>query len=172
MSPDAAALFSLLDRLNIPHSTIEHPPLFTVEESRALRGEIAGAHTKNLFVKDKAGQLFLITAEEESPLDLKRIDKVIGAKGRVSFANAEQLWAHLRVEPGSVSPCGLIHDTEGAVRFVLERRLLDHALINMHPLTNTRTTTLPAEGFLRFLAAIGHSPAILDLPWREQEAAG
>jgi Ala-tRNA(Pro) deacylase len=162
----SAKAFALLDELGIAHPTIEHPPLHTVEESQALRGEIAGGHTKNLFVKDKGGNLFLITAEEDSSLDLKTIDKVIGAKGRVSFANAEQLMTHLGILPGSVSPLALVNDREGKVRFVIEKSLLDHGVINVHPLVNTRTSSISRSGLLAFCRATGHEPAILDLPHR------
>lgn len=162
----SAPAFDLLEKLGIACRTIEHPPLFTVEESQALRGSIAGGHTKNLFVKDKAGRLFLITAEEDSPLDLKLIDKVIGAKGRVSFASAEQLLAHLGIAPGSVSPLALVNDKAGAVTFILEKKLLDHAVINVHPLINTRTSALPAEGLLAYCRATGHDPVVLELPHR------
>lgn len=163
---DPAAVFALLDRLGCEYRSITHPPLHTVEESRALRGVIAGGHTKNLFVKDKAGALYLITAEEDSPLDLKTMDKAIGARGRLSFASAEQLLAHLGILPGSVSPLALLNDQEARVRFVIEKKLLDHARINVHPLVNTMTTTLPREALLAFARATGHEPAVLDLPYR------
>jgi Ala-tRNA(Pro) deacylase len=165
----SAKAFDLLAKLGISCRTLEHPPLHTVEESRALRGEIAGGHVKNLFLKDKAGQFYLITAEEDSPLDLKTMDKVIGARGRVSFASAEQLMTYLGILPGSVSPLALVNDTGGAVRFILERKLLAHAMLNVHPLVNTRTSTIPQEGLLAYVRATGHEPAILDLPCRTPE---
>lgn len=158
--------FDLLTRLGIAHETLEHPPLFTVEESRALRGAIPGGHTKNLFVKDKGGSFYLITAEEDSPLDLKTIDKVIGAKGRVSFGSAEQLMACLGVEPGSVTPLALVHDKAGAVHFVLEKKLLDHDRINVHPMINTRTTGMASADLLSFIRATGHEVNVLELPHR------
>lgn len=161
--------FALLEQLGVSHQTIEHPPLHTVEESQALRGEIAGGHTKNLFLKDKGGNLFLVTAQEDSPLDLKTIDKVIGAKGRVSFASADQLLTHLGILPGSVSPLALINDVAGRVRFVIEKRLLDHEVINVHPLVNTRTSSISAPGLLAYCRASGHQPAILELPHRLPE---
>ena len=163
--PSAPAL-ALLNRLEIAYATVEHPPLFTVGESQALRGSIPGGHTKNLFVKDKGEQFYLITAQEDSPLDLKTMDKVIGAKGRVSFGSAEQLMAHLGVEPGSVTPLALINDTIGAVRFVLEKKLLAHQKINAHPLINTRTTSMATTNLLVYVRATGHDPAILELPYR------
>lgn len=166
----SAKVFELLAKLGINHVTIEHPPLHTVEESRALRGEIAGGHVKNLFVKDKGGSFYLITAEEDSPLDLKTIDKAIGAKGRVSFASAEQLMTHLGILPGSVSPLALVNETAGAVRFIIERKLLDHAVLNVHPLINTRTSSIATEGLLAFVRATGHEPAAMALPYRAPAA--
>lgn len=158
--------YALLDRLGIAYPTLEHPPLHTVEESRALRGEIAGGHVKNLFVKDKGGNFFLITAEEDSPLDLKTIDKVIGAKGRVSFASADQLMAHLGILPGSVSPLALVNDAGRAVRFFLEKKLMRHDILNVHPLVNTRTSSIARDDLLRYVEATGHEVAVLDLPHR------
>ena len=158
--------FELLDRLGIAHETVSHPPLHTVEESRQLRGVLEGGHVKNLFVKDKAGRFFLITAEEGSPLDLKAIDKIIGARGRISFASAEQLAGHLGVLPGSVTPLALVNDRAGAVTFVLERKLLANARINVHPLVNTMTTGLATADLLRFIEATGHAIDALDLPYR------
>jgi Ala-tRNA(Pro) deacylase len=163
--------FALLARLGISHTTIEHPPLHTVEESRALRGEITGGHVKNLFVKDKGGSFYLITAEEDSPLDLKTMDKAIGAKGRVSFASAEQLMTHLGILPGSVSPLALVNDTAGIVRFVLEKKLLDHAILNVHPLINTRTSSLATAALLAYISATGHEPTVLALPYRTLETS-
>jgi Ala-tRNA(Pro) deacylase len=162
----SAKVFNLLEKLGIAHTTIEHPPLHTVEESRALRGEIAGGHVKNLFVKDKGGSFYLITAEEDSPLDLKTMDKAIGAKGRVSFASAEQLMAHLGILPGSVSPLALVNETAGVVRFIIEERLLGHAILNVHPLVNTRTSSITTEGLLAFVRATGHEPVAVPLPHR------
>ena len=77
--PRRADLLAFLDRLGIATTTVEHPPLFTVEESRALRGEIAGGHTKNLFLKDKKDRVFLVVAEEDAAIDMKTLHKRIGS---------------------------------------------------------------------------------------------
>ncbi|MFY8113733.1 MAG: prolyl-tRNA synthetase associated domain-containing protein [Rhabdaerophilum sp.] len=161
------AALAFMAELGIRATTIEHPPLHTVEESRALRGEISGAHTKNLFLKDKGSNLFLVTAEESSPLDLKQIDKVIGAKGRVSFASAEQLLEALGILPGSVSPLALVNDRAGRVRFILEEKLAEAAIINVHPLVNTMTTSLATPDLRRYIEATGHAITALPLPYRE-----
>jgi Ala-tRNA(Pro) deacylase len=166
-NPDPSApVFDLLAKLGIHPTTHEHIALHTVAESRALRVDMPGAHTKNLFVKDKASALYLITAEEDSPLDLKAMDKVIGAKGRLSFGSAEQMMTHLGITPGSVSPLALVNETAGVVRFVIEKKLLSADLINVHPLINTRTTALTPANLLAFLAATGHAPQVAELPYR------
>lgn len=160
----AAPLFNRLADLGIFQSTIEHPAVFTVAESQALRGRIPGAHCKNLFVKDKKGRLFLVSTLEDARLDLKRLHEAIGAQGRVSFASAEQLRLHLGVEPGSVTPFAAMNDTDRSVSVVLQEELMTHDLMNFHPLTNTMTTTIRGTDLVRFLEAVGHAPRIVSLP--------
>lgn len=154
-------LLAFLDGLGIETTTVTHPPLFTVAESQSLRGSIAGAHTKNLFVKDKKSNHFLITVEEEAVVDLKRVHEIIGGSGRVSFGNAEAMMTYLGVAPGSVTAFGLVNDTQHAVRFVLDAGLMAHETINAHPLTNAATTSIRRDDLLRFARATGHEPAIL-----------
>jgi Ala-tRNA(Pro) deacylase len=157
-SPDD--LFALLDRLGIRHATVQHPPLFTVEESQFLRGQIAGGHTKNLFLKDKRGALFLVTALEEAEIDLKSLHRRLGASGRFSFGSAEQMLATLGVEPGSVTPFGALNDTEARVTVVLDAAMMAHQALNFHPLVNTMTTSIGRDDLVRFLAATGHDARI------------
>ena len=153
-------LFTFLDRLDIRHSTVRHPPLFTVEQSQALRGTIPGAHTKNLFLKDKKGALFLVTALEDAAIELKSLHNRLGAKGRLSFGSADLLLDTLGVEPGSVTPFGALNDRQARVTFVLDAALMRHDTINAHPLTNTMTTTIGRDDLLKFLRATGHEPRI------------
>jgi Ala-tRNA(Pro) deacylase len=159
LTPDD--LFQRLEALGISTSTVRHPPLFTVEESKALRGEIPGAHTKNLFVRDKKGRFFLITVEEEAEVDLKTLHRGIGASGRLSFGKPEQLMALLGVAPGSVTVFGAANDLAGEVSVVLDSGLLQNDIINAHPLTNEATTSIRREDLLHFLKQSGHPPAIL-----------
>ena len=166
--PIAAALFARLDALGIAHHTLQHVAVFTVAESQGLRGSIAGAHAKNLFVKDKKGRLFLVTALEDAALDLKKLHEAIGAQGRVSFANADQLRHHLGVEPGSVTPFAALNDSAGAVTVVLQQALMERPVLNFHPLTNTATTTISNTDLVAFLTDTGHPPRIVALP----ESAG
>lgn len=151
-----------LAELGLAHETHWHAPVFTVEESRALRGAIAGAHTKNLFVKDKKGRLFLLVCEEATAVDLKGVHRLIGAQGRVSFAGPEPLAAHLGVEPGSVTAFAAMNDEEGVVTVALDKALLDHDTVNAHPLTNHATTSIGRDDLLTFLAASGHRPIVVD----------
>jgi Ala-tRNA(Pro) deacylase len=153
-------LFAALDRLGIRHRTVTHPPLFTVEQSQSLRGAIPGGHTKNLFLKDKKGALYLVTALEDAVIELKSLHRRLGAGGRFSFGSAELLLETLGVAPGAVTPFGAINDSAGRVAVVLDRALMAYPIINAHPLVNTMTTSVARDDLLRFLAATGHSPRI------------
>jgi Ala-tRNA(Pro) deacylase len=153
-------LFAFLDRLGIGHTTVTHPPLFTVEQSRSLRGQIPGGHTKNLFLKDKRDAFYLVTALEDAVIELRSLHRLLGASGRFSFASAEALRHLLGVEPGSVTPFAAINDRAGTVTVVLDAALLRYDLVNCHPLVNTMTTTVSRSGLVDFLAATGHPPRI------------
>ncbi len=159
-----ADLFALFERLGIEARTYEHVPVFTVAESRAIKEAIPGGHSKNLFLKDKKGRLFLVVAEAETRIDLKRLHEAIGASGRLSFGTAEQLREHLGVEPSSVTPFAAVNDREGRVSVVLDAALMAHERVNFHPLVNTATTGVSREDLVRFLEATGHAPRILRLP--------
>jgi Ala-tRNA(Pro) deacylase len=155
-------LLSFLDRLGIAHATVTHPPLFTVADSQGLRGQIPGGHTKNLFLKDKAGSLFLLVADENAAIELKSIHHRIGSK-RISFGSADLLAQHLGVTPGSVTPFAAINDAVGAVSVILDAAMMRHAVLNFHPLINTMTTSIAAADLVTFLEATGHLPRILPL---------
>lgn len=159
-----ASLLAYLADLGIAAETHEHPATFTVAESAPVKAAIPGAHSKNLFVKDKKGRLFLVTARDETRIDLKRLHEAIGASGRLSFGTAEQLREHLGVEPGSVTPFAAINDVAGRVSVVLDAALMAHERVNFHPLVNTMTTGLHRDDLVRFLRATGHEPRILALP--------
>jgi len=152
-------LFAFLDRLAVPHQTATHPPLFTVEQSQALRGTIPGGHTKNLFLKDKKDAVFLVVAPEDAKIDLKTLHHRLGA-GRFSFGSAELMRTLLGVEPGAVTAFGVINDTAQRVQVVLDAGLMRNAVINCHPLVNTMTTSISRDGLIAFLEATGHKPRI------------
>jgi Ala-tRNA(Pro) deacylase len=157
-SPDD--LFAYLDSLGIAHRTVTHAPIFTVEESRALMSRVPGVHSKNLFLRDKKGTLFLIVASEDAAIELKSLHRVLGASGRFSFGSADLLRETLGVEPGSVTPFAAINDKAARVTVVLDAAMMAHAVLNFHPLVNTATTTIAREGLLKFLEAVGHRPRI------------
>ena len=152
-------LFAFLDRLGIAHPTVAHPPLFTVEQSQALRGRIPGGHSKNLFLKDKSGRLFLLVLLEDARVDLKTLPATLGSS-RLSFGSADLLRETLGVEPGSVTPFALLNDGEARVTPVLDQAMMTHEVLNYHPLVNTMTTSIRAGDLLKFVAATGHSPLI------------
>ncbi|MBN9049533.1 MAG: prolyl-tRNA synthetase associated domain-containing protein [Rhizobiales bacterium] len=153
-------LFAALDRLGISHTTVSHPPLFTVAESRDLRGKIPGGHTKNLFLRDKKAAVYLVVASEDALIDLKGLHRRLGANGRFSFGSAELMMELLGVRPGSVTPFGVINDTEHRVSVVLDAAMMEHSVLNYHPLDNTMTTTIGRDDLVRFLEATGHPPRI------------
>jgi len=153
-------LFAALDRLGIKHPTVSHPPLFTVEQSQGLRGTIPGGHTKNLFLKDKKGALYLVTAPEDAAIELKSLHRRLGATGRFSFGSAEQMLEVLGVTPGAVTPFGAINATAGLLTIVLDRGLMQNAIINAHPLVNTMTTSIDRDDLVEFLRSTGHEPRI------------
>jgi Ala-tRNA(Pro) deacylase len=167
LSPQA--LLDHLDALGIAAETFEHEPVFTVAESRPVKARIPGAHSKNLFVKDKKGRLFLITAKDETPIDLKRTHEAIGASGRLSFGSAEQLRRVLGVEPGSVTPFAIVNDRAGQVTMILDANLMEHERVNFHPLVNSMTTGVSREDLLKFIRSTGREPVILRLPEPPQE---
>jgi Ala-tRNA(Pro) deacylase len=150
-------LFAKLDGLGIAHTTHQHRPVFTVEESRDLKAALPGGHSKNLFLKDKKGRLFLLSALGDTAIDLNAVSKLIGS-GRFSFGNAELLLQHLGVTPGSVTLFGLINDTERHVTVVLDEGLFAHDPVNFHPLRNHATTAISPADMLKFVRATGHEP--------------
>ncbi|HEY1452262.1 MAG TPA: prolyl-tRNA synthetase associated domain-containing protein [Roseiarcus sp.] len=163
-------LLDYLGSLSIEAETVDHPALHTVEDSRALRGDIPGGHTKNLFVKDKKNRLFLLVMGETTEIDLKRVHEKIGAQGRVSFGSAELLEEVWGVRPGAVTPFGAINDVAGRVSVILDEAMMRHQRLNFHPLVNTRTTGLASADLMKFLRATGHEPLVVALG--QEQAAG
>ena len=156
-------LFARLDALGIAQRTVEHPPVFTVEEAKALRGNLAGHHIKNLFLRNKKEEMWLVVALEDRAIDLKRLGEVLGA-GKLSFGSPDRLRRHLGVEPGSVTPFALVNDEGHLVRLALDRALAEGGPVNAHPLVNTMTTAIATADLLRLFEATGHAPRWLDFP--------
>jgi Ala-tRNA(Pro) deacylase len=164
-SPEAreAALYARLDALGIKRTTYTHAPVFIVEEAKTLRGTLSGGHTKNLFLKDKKGGLWLVVLREELRVDLNALSKQLGSP-RFSFGSSELLEATLGVPPGSVTPFSLINDREHRVHVVLDAGMMALDPLNFHPLRNDRTTAIAAEGLMAFVRACGHDPLVVELP--------
>jgi Ala-tRNA(Pro) deacylase len=158
-SPDD--LFAYLDALGIAHSTVWHEAMFTVEQSSAVKADMPGAHTKNLFLKDKDGQLVLIAAEAHGSIRLNQLHKLIGT-ARLSFGAPELMTEVLGVVPGSVTAFALMNDKAGRVRFLVDAVLAAAEMVNFHPLVNTGTTAISQADFRRFVEATGHGFEVLD----------
>ncbi len=155
-------LIKQLEALGISTTTVEHPPVFTVEDAKSLRGNLSGGHSKNLFLKDKKGDLWLVVALEDRKINLKTLRKSIGS-APLSFAKPELLMEVLGLRPGSVTPFGVINDTSGRVSVVLDKELMSYDILNFHPMTNTATTQIKPEGLESFLHHTGHCPLVADL---------
>ena len=160
-------LFRRLDALDIAHQTVSHPPVFTVAEAAAARGHLPGGHCKSLFLKDKKGGFWLVIMLEERRIDLNKLAVRLAAP-RFSFGAAADLGALLGVRPGSVTPFALVNDGAHRVTPVLDREMLDHDPLNYHPLANDLTTAIAPADLLRFIAACGHQPRVVDLAGLER----
>ena len=163
MPATPAELFAFFDQLGVTHSTVDHPPFFTVEEGRPWHDRIPGLHCKNLFIKDRKGGIWLVVLPADKRADLARLEKALGAP-RFSFARPEVLQEVLELTPGSVTPFGLINDRQRRVTVVLDEEMLDSEQVNFHPLHNAASTTLSTADLVRFVRALGYDPTIVRVP--------
>ena len=155
----SAEFLAYLEKLGIPFVNTPHPPAFTVEDGNKYWADIKGVHCKNIFCKDAKDRLWLIVAPANEPVNLKTLPEKIGSK-RLSFASPAIMEETLGVTPGSVTPFGLINDTELKISVVLDKSMMEAELINFHPLENTATTTVTPKGLMDFIAHCGHRPQI------------
>ncbi len=155
------ALLQRLTDLGIEQRTIEHDRVYTVEEARTLRGDLPGAHVKNLFLRNRSGAMWLVTCEADRRVNLKVLATAVGA-GRLSFGSEARLMGYLGVTAGSVTTFGVINDHAGDVRVVLDSALLDESVINLHPLDNGMTTALAPADLVHFLEQEEHEPQLLN----------
>ena len=162
MPASRADLMARFSELRIKTHTREHPPVFTVEEAQALRGQIPGGHCKNLFLKDEKGAVWLIVCLEDARIDLKSVPARIGSR-RLSFGKPDLLMELLGVEPGSVTPFGLINDAGNRITVILEERMMQEPLLNYHPLSNDATTTIASADLVSFIRSCGHEPRVVAL---------
>lgn len=166
MTDAEVRLYDDLAALGIAYVVHEHPPVFTVEESSQHNRHIDGAHTKNLFLKDKEGVFWLVTVPDDSRVDLKALPQAIGC-GRVSFGKAEDMERLLGISPGSVTSLAAINDSEGMVNFVLDASLAEVETINCHPLRNSATLSIAPSDLIRALTHWRHMPTITSIPTLE-----
>ena len=157
------ALLAALTAAGIAHRTLDHAAVHTVDAARALRGDLPGLHTKNLFLRNKKGRMWLVTMLADRVVDLSALGAQIGA-GRVSFGSERRLMENLGLRPGAVSPLAVINDHAHAVQLVIDAELLVGPDVWVHPLVNTRTTGLAPDALVSWLTSIGHAPDVLHLP--------
>ena len=156
MSPEEAAVHDALSHLGVTFQRFEHPPVYTVEQALEHWAGIDAVHCKNLFLRNKKGDRhYLVVAAHTTTVDIAALAARVG-EGRLSFASAERLAAHLGLTPGAVSPFGLINDPTGRVRVVLDKNLRSATRVGFHPNVNTATVVLAFTDFERFLAARGN----------------
>jgi Ala-tRNA(Pro) deacylase len=161
MTATRADLIAFLNAQGIDHVTLDHAAVFRVGEGEAALDALPGGHTKNLFLEDNKGAMWLVSALQTTRIDLKALPAAIGS-GRLSFGKPARLASSLGVTPGSVTAFALINDSERRVRFILDKALADADPVNFHPLENTATTSVSQAGFRRFLAALGVEPLVVD----------
>jgi len=154
-------LYDYLKGLNIAYTIYEHAPAYTVEEASKVAAHVPGGWCKNLFLKDSKKRVWLITALFDAKIDLKKTSKALQAP-ELRFADAQMLMQYLGVEPGSVTPLGLINDTEHAVHVVLDKKIFDYDIIAMHPLVNNASVTLSPDDLVRFIEACGNKLLVFD----------
>ncbi len=155
-------LYNCFKRLQIDYKSFKHPAVYTVEQSKKKTGFLPGAHTKNLFLRDKKRNLWLVSALDNQIIELKSLRRFLGATGNLSFGDAAMLQENLGVEPGSVTPFAIINDKRRAVKVVLDKNLLDYCKINAHPLRNNMTVAIAPKDLLRFLKAYNHPPIVVN----------
>lgn len=160
-------LFAFFDKLGIEHSTLSHPPVFTVEEGKGWHDKIPGMHCKNLFMKDKKKKLWLIVMPGDKRAHLAQLMREIGS-ARLSFGKPELLEEVLNITPGSVTPFALMNDTERQVTVVLDTDMMAAEQVNFHPLSNDASTTIKADDLMKFIKQLGYDPILADCgQWAE-----
>ena len=157
----AADVQQRLNSLGFVHKTVSHPPMRTVEDSKKYRDGVPGGYSKNLFLRNKKGKMWLLTLQEDRRVDLRKLGELVSA-GRVSFASPERLMSYLGVIPGAVTPLAVINDHSNAVNVVLDSSLIDQHPLHFHPCDNSMTTTIDRAGLLGYLSDSGHDPLIID----------
>ena len=157
-----ADVHTLLETLGIQYETHHHAAVFTVEQAKAERGNAAGSHIKNLFLRNKKGIMWVVTCHEDRQIDLKELAGHLGTN-RLSFASPERMMRYLGVIPGAVTPLAAMNDHGSKVTMVLDEAVLQDYIINVHPLHNAATTIMAPADLVRFLTAVDHTPLIINM---------
>jgi len=158
----ADQLIACLEELGIKSETIDHAPVYTVAEAQQLRGSLPGSHIKNLFLRNKKEEMWLVVVDENKRVDLKKLGEKLHA-GKLSFGSPDRLMKYLGVLPGAVTPFAIINDKDGGVRIAVDEDLKSHERINAHPLVNDKTTNLAFGDLVSFLEKHGHKPLFLTI---------
>ncbi len=155
-------LIDTLNKLDVAYQMHEHEPIFTVAEGEHLKKAIPGTHCRNMFLRDKKKNMFLLTLANETQVDLKKLAEHLGC-GRLSFGSPDRLWEYLGIRPGSVNPFCIVNDKGGDVRIILDKYMMDQNILNVHPMDNAMTIGLTPLDLARFIETTNHSPEIIDL---------
>ncbi len=151
MTSDSNKVYDVLNKLNINYSKYEHPPVYTIEEASKYNEDYECKHAKNLFLRNKKGNNhYLVIISDYKTADIKDIAKSLN-DSRLSFASCERLQKYLGLEPGAVSPFGLINDKNHEVTVLLDKDLVKSEYVAFHPNVNTATITLTSKDFIKFL---------------------
>jgi len=155
-------LLKQLESLDIHYELHEHEAVFKVAESEQVDAKIAGTHCRNLFLRDKKKNNFLLSLQNSTEVDIKKVPEIINSS-RLSFGSADRLWDYLGVRPGSVCPFSIMNDTDGQGEIFLDKSMMESDIVNFHPLLNTMTVSLSPNDLIRFVETTGHKAHIVDL---------
>ena len=157
-------IYSFLDAHGIAYQRCDHPAVFTVDEVKRLVPPLDGAHTKNLFLRDKKGRRHvLVVVGSDKHVDIKGLSGLLGLD-HLSFGSPERLGKYLGIDPGAVSLLALLNDVNREVGVFVVRELWSADALQCHPLVNTTTLVIAREGIERFLSATGHVYRLVDVP--------
>ena len=155
-------LIQYLDKLGIEYKIFDHDPIFTVAEGEHLKANIPGVHCRNLYMRDKKKNNYLLVLANETEVDLKKLSDLFES-GRLSFGSSDRLWEHLGIRPGSVNPFTIMNDTNDKVRLFLDADMMDAEIVNYHPMDNAQTISLKPSDLIKFIESLYHNYTIIDL---------
>jgi Ala-tRNA(Pro) deacylase len=160
---DEAGLLHFLSENSISYQRFDHPPVYTVEQARQVKGDAPGAGTKNLLLCEKrSGRCFFVMVGDARRVDIRQLQQALGT-GDLQFASPQMLRQHLGVEPGAVTALALINDTSQALTVLVDRGLWQAEALQCHPLVNTATLVISQPDLERFFALTGHAIQVVDI---------